>query len=357
MSRLPGRVEKSAKWIAVTQDFSGGLTDEDFSNLAHSLIHNIANLEDHLRKWASHNGKDKSLVDKTFKGSFELKVIKDLSNNDKHGYPPRQRSHSGRAPKLVNPRRILRLTTGATKGSSVAVTLGPDDRPIILGTGSGLAILTGDVVDDKDDIIGDLDDIANKAVEDWAGLLSAYGVEVNLVAAPYQMAKERHRGIDTLRERIAVLETQQSIDVEVRPERGVETCRRDEGPIATIWFILRGLRVTNRSSTAAVSLGFEPYVPFTKPGFGGMPGIYPHSDTSHPDYPQLDRRGKPMLRNPLDVEAMKSEVGDMAFLMKLPRDEADSLDFQHLRMEMTDHVTGRRVGFSPTYGYPPPNSS
>ena len=178
MSRLPARVEKSHKRISFIQDFSGGLTDEDFSNLAQSLIDNIANLKDHLRKWATHNGRDKSLVDRTFKGSFELRVIKDLSNNDKHGYPPRQGGHSGRAPKLVNPRRILRLTTGASKGSSVVMTLGPDGRPMIFGSGSGMAILRGDVVDDKGEIIGDLHDIANKAIEDWAGLLSAYGVEI-----------------------------------------------------------------------------------------------------------------------------------------------------------------------------------
>jgi hypothetical protein len=177
MSRLPGRVEKSGKRIAVIQDFSGDLTDEDFSNLAHSLIHNIANLEADLRRWANNNGKDNSLVDGTFNGSFELRVIKDLSNNDKHGYPPRQGGHSGRAPKLVYPRRILRLTTGASKGSSVAMTLGPDGSPVIRGSGSGKAIVTGEVVDDKGDIIGDFYDIATKAVEEWAGLLSAYGVE------------------------------------------------------------------------------------------------------------------------------------------------------------------------------------
>ena len=41
------------------------------------------------------------------------------------------------------------------------------------------AILTGDVVDDKGDTIGDFDRIATKAVDDWAGLLSAYGLEID----------------------------------------------------------------------------------------------------------------------------------------------------------------------------------
>ena len=179
MARLPGRVEESAKRFAVTQDFSGYLTTEDMSNLAHMLIYNIANLEESLRKWARENGKDESLVRKTLADSFELKVIKDLSNYDRHPYPERQGGFSGRAPKLINARRILRLTTGAKKGSSVRMTLGPDGRPIITGEGSGAAILTGDVVDDKGDIIGDFDRIATKAVDDWTGLLSAYGLEID----------------------------------------------------------------------------------------------------------------------------------------------------------------------------------
>ncbi len=177
MSKLPGRVEKSGKRIVMTQDFSGDLSEEDFWNLAYSLIHLIAHLEGHLQKWAAHNGKDKSLVDGTLKASFELRVIKDLSNNEKHGYPPRNGDHSGRMPKLVNPGRILRLTTGTGKGSSVAMTLGADGRPVIHGTGSGEAILSGDVVDGNGKIIGDLDQIANKAIDDWGSLLLKYGLQ------------------------------------------------------------------------------------------------------------------------------------------------------------------------------------
>lgn len=178
MSRLPGRVEKSGKMTSVTQDFSGGLSDETISNLAHSLIHNIANLADHLRGWASKNKEGKALVDKAVKSSFELQVLKDLSNNDKHGYPPRDGGQSGRMPKLLNPRRILRLTTGAAKGSGVMLTLGRDGQPVIRGSGSAKAMVTGEVVDSKGEHIGDLYDIAAKALADWEVLLSEYGVTV-----------------------------------------------------------------------------------------------------------------------------------------------------------------------------------
>ena len=178
MSKLPGRVEKSGKMTSVTQDFSGDLTDEDMSNLAHMLIYSIANLEAYLKKWARDNGKDESLVDKTFKDSFEIRVTRDLSNYEKHAYADRKGGHSGRAPKLVNPRRILRLTTGAEKGSGVMLTFGRDGQPVIRGSGSAKAIVTGEVVDSKGEHIGDLYDIAAKALADWEVLLSEYGVTV-----------------------------------------------------------------------------------------------------------------------------------------------------------------------------------
>jgi len=175
LSKLPARVIRTDRILGVYQDFSGGLKDEEIANLAYSLIQNIANLEDHLRGWAVRNGKDKSLVDQAFKASFALQVIKDLSNNDKHGYPRRGKGYSRRSPKLVNPRRILRMTTGEKKGSAVALTMAPDGTPRKLGSGSAKAIVTGEVVDDRDVNIGDLHDLASKAVDDWVRALERLG--------------------------------------------------------------------------------------------------------------------------------------------------------------------------------------
>ena len=99
----------------------------------------------------------------------------DLSNNDKHGYPPREGGRSRRSPKLANPRRILRMATGGEKGSVVAMTLAPDGTPQVSGTGSAKAIVTGEVVDDKGVHIGDLYDLASRAVEDWARVVEQLG--------------------------------------------------------------------------------------------------------------------------------------------------------------------------------------
>ena len=178
MAKLPGQVYTARSGgRGVMQDFSGGLSEEALSNLAHSLIHNIANLADHLRRWAKKNGRDRGRVDEALKASFELRVLLDLSNNDKHGYPPRDGGHSGRQPRLLNPRRILRLTTGAVKGSGVSMTLGRAGEPVIRGSGSAKAIVTGEIVDGDGKAIGGLYDIAEEAVADWEVLLLEYGVQ------------------------------------------------------------------------------------------------------------------------------------------------------------------------------------
>jgi hypothetical protein len=175
MSKLKARVGESDRFFGVFQDFSGGLTVEEMENLAYSLVHNIANVTDHARRWAKRNGKSADSVDSCVQGSFEIRVMIDLSNNDKHGYPPRGVGYSGRSPKLVDVRRVLRLTTGSQRGSGVAMTLNRDGTPRISGSGSAKAVLTGEVLDGGGTRIGDLDDLASRAVEDWERILRQLG--------------------------------------------------------------------------------------------------------------------------------------------------------------------------------------
>jgi hypothetical protein len=161
---------------AVVQDFRGGLSDEELSNLAHTVIHNIANLADHLRKWAKKNGKDQGKVGQTLDQCLDLRIIIDLSNNDRHGYPPRDGGRSGKLPQLVLINRVMRLTTQAQKGSRIAMTLGPGGVPRFSGNGTAKAVVTGDVVDGKGNPIGDLYDISTTALKAWEDLLAEFGL-------------------------------------------------------------------------------------------------------------------------------------------------------------------------------------
>lgn len=176
LNKLKATVIQTDKIRAVFQDFRAGFSDDELWNQAHSLIHNIANLRDHLRRWASHHGQDKNKVDQTVDKCLELQIIKDLSNNDKHGYPPRDGGHSGRRPQLVEIDRVMRLQTQEKDGSVALITFGTGGVPRFIGDGTAKAVVTGDVVDNDNKRIGNLYDIANKAVVAWENLLADFGL-------------------------------------------------------------------------------------------------------------------------------------------------------------------------------------
>lgn len=175
-SKLKTTVIQTDRERLVWQDFRSGFSDDELLNQAHIVVHNIANLGDHLRRWAVHNGHDKAKVDQTIDNCLELQIIKDLSNNDKHGYPPRDGGHSRKYPQVIEINRVMRLQTRGKKGSMIGITIGRGGIPKFIGDGTAKAVVTGDVVDNNNNRIGDLYNIANKAVEAWENLLAGLGL-------------------------------------------------------------------------------------------------------------------------------------------------------------------------------------
>lgn len=175
-NKLKATVIHTEKIRGFFQDFRSGLSDDELTNQAHTVIHNIANLGDHLRGWAANNGHDKAKVDRTVQNSVDLQIIKDLSNNDKHPYPPRDGGHSGRCPQLIDVNRVMRLQARGKKGSAIGMTVGASGVPKFTGAGTAKAVVTADVVDNQKNRIGDLYEIGNKAVLAWERLLADYGL-------------------------------------------------------------------------------------------------------------------------------------------------------------------------------------
>ena len=167
-NKLRATVVQTDKIKAVFQNFCSDFSNDDLSNYAHAVIHNIANLQEHLERWAKDNGHDKAKVDQTFDNSLELQIIKDLSNRDKHPYPPRDGGYSRKCPQLVDIIRVMQL-------QNQAMTLGADGIPKFFGDGTHKVVITGNVVDNNNNYIGDLHKIVTKAVEAWEKLLADFG--------------------------------------------------------------------------------------------------------------------------------------------------------------------------------------
>ena len=167
LSLFPPNVINDAGFFGIFQEFSGGLNTHQIENLAHSLIHNIANFRDHLRRFARSQGADVESTSSILDDSSAVQLIKDLSNNDKHGYSSRKGdSRSARSPRLIEVSRGMRLSTGPDKGSRVSLTLGTAG-PIVRSSGGGGAnvVITGAIVAEDGERIGELSRIALEAVD------------------------------------------------------------------------------------------------------------------------------------------------------------------------------------------------
>lgn len=181
ISKFMPKVISNGNRVGFYQDWSGGRTDAVLANTAHILIYNIANLKDLLKKWAVRSCKDKTKVDDAFKSSQALKIIKDLSNNDRHGYDPKKRGNSGKSPRVDRITSIMQMTTKPEKGSFVSLTLNRQGVPQIAGSGTAKVLITGDILDKDGNKIGDLYKTELEAIRVWENVLDDFGVELSFI--------------------------------------------------------------------------------------------------------------------------------------------------------------------------------
>lgn len=147
-------------------DFRGGLSDEELANLAHTAIYNVAHLHDHLRRWIKTRGRSPELVPKAVAGSRALQIIIDLANSDKHGHPRRDGGCSGLSPRLRKVERFMKM--GKDDWSGLRFEADGTARSV----GQGTVVISARVVDDRDNVLGDLQDLLCDAVAAWETLLA-----------------------------------------------------------------------------------------------------------------------------------------------------------------------------------------
>ncbi len=178
-SKFPPTKTVTDSWVFVRQDFTGGLNDAQIANIAFTAIHAVAHLPDHLRSWAKRNARPMTDVDDVISGSSAIQVIIDLSNRDKHG-ASRDAGCSGRAPRVENLKRTLRLSGGPQPGSGVTVQFIPGGAKVH-GPGSAAVVVTGDVLAKDGARIGDLSSLLEAALDAWEKVLARWGLPLGNV--------------------------------------------------------------------------------------------------------------------------------------------------------------------------------
>jgi hypothetical protein len=180
LTKFPAHIRATHNTVCVFQDFSGGMPESEMENAVQNLIALVASLEYHLQKWAAKNGRNPDRVRWTFETSEPLKVIHDLWNNEKHGYPPpRGRDRTGRKPRLTHVRRRMQLKTRAQKGSWCQIQMAANGMPVASGDGAAGVIISGDVVDDHEATMGDIHDVLQQSIGECEKLLENLGIPVS----------------------------------------------------------------------------------------------------------------------------------------------------------------------------------
>ena len=128
------------------------------------------------KKWAEQNNRDKTKVNSTFNGSQPLQIIRDLSNDDKHGYPPRKGGHSGKSPGIDKVTPFMQMTVPPS--TSMRLTFDFSGKLQVAGSGTAKIIITADILDSNDKKIGELHNIASQALDAWEKLLNDFGIQV-----------------------------------------------------------------------------------------------------------------------------------------------------------------------------------
>lgn len=152
------KIENGEKIIIVTIGASPINQNQQFDafNKLISVIHNIFNLKDHLKNYFSDNNLNKKLVEEEVDNSLHLKLIADLSNQEKHGYPLNNR-RSKLDPRIENIQNSNIIKMPVTK--------------LLYNPMQGRVILTANITDLNHNFIISFDELIDKSLEKWEDFL------------------------------------------------------------------------------------------------------------------------------------------------------------------------------------------
>lgn len=148
--------------FAATIDFTKVTDDATAANRVSLLLNNIACLKDHLKVWCKKNGKSFT-GDDLIDHNKDVGIIHDLWNLEKHG--ELKRSRSGLWPKFARPPRTSLMFKGGPEPASVTIPM--FQGGVIQATGDASFRISTSVVDKDGENLGDLEDIALRAVAAW----------------------------------------------------------------------------------------------------------------------------------------------------------------------------------------------
>jgi hypothetical protein len=107
---------KTPTWGEFHISFNNWDNKDEQTNKILWVVHNLANLKDNLKTKLKLQWKNGNIVEAAIDNSDYLKIIVDLSNQEKHWYPLTQYKRSNKDPKITNIREGLTLSRWENHG-------------------------------------------------------------------------------------------------------------------------------------------------------------------------------------------------------------------------------------------------
>lgn len=179
LSKLRVHIHEDETGREISFSASDGITEPELQNAVTLLVANIGSLKDHLKKWCDINNRP-FFGENLIASDRNVALVHDLWNSDKHGgldRPPR----SGCVPRIVDLRKVLRLTSGSVPNSGVYMTIDPQTGQMEIGGSGGAGaqhVIVASVISATGEHLGDLEEICRGAFDGWERLIHQAGINI-----------------------------------------------------------------------------------------------------------------------------------------------------------------------------------
>jgi hypothetical protein len=138
-------------------------------NQINSIIANLANIKDCLRKKLTERSDNPQLIEDEINISPYLQIIIDLSNQEKHGYPLTRPSRSGKDPLIKNISRSLSPSNNPDN-----IKYENDDGSVAMNV---MAKITADITDSEGNFLYRLDKLVENTLDVWEQVIKKYSLD------------------------------------------------------------------------------------------------------------------------------------------------------------------------------------
>ncbi len=161
-------VKAEGKERSVSVTFFNPDDESKILNQVNSVISNLANLKDCLKKKIKEGGNDPRVIEEEINNSPHLQVILDLSNQEKHGYPLTITRRSEKDPLITN---IGRALSPSNKPDNIRHER--SDGTVMLNM---MVRITADITDSEGNTLYQLDDLVESALSVWEQIIIKYNL-------------------------------------------------------------------------------------------------------------------------------------------------------------------------------------